>query len=145
MGIATLPITLVTAGGAALIALWLAIRTGMVRRAAGVSIGDGDNERLRARMRAQANYGESAPFILILIAVIEASQGPSLWLWLASVAFLLARVAHPFGMDGVRWCRAGGILVTFLLLFGLGLYAVLTPLGVTTHSRPAIETMPPQG
>ena len=30
MGIATLPITLVTAGGAALIALWLAIRTGML-------------------------------------------------------------------------------------------------------------------
>lgn len=143
--LAALPITLVTAGGAGLIALWLAIRTGTVRRAAGISIGDGGNERLRARMRAQANYTETAPFILILIGAIEAAEGPSLWLWVASVAFLLARVAHPFGMDGVRWCRAGGIVVTFLLLLGLGLYAVLTPLGAASPSQPTLEMTPARG
>lgn len=145
MAIMTLPITLVTAGGAALIALWLAIRTGTVRRASGVSIGDGGDQRLAARMRAQANYTESAPFILILIGVIEASQGPSLWLWAASVAFLLARVAHPFGMDGMRWCRAAGATVTLLLLLALGLYAVMTPLGVASPSRPTIEMAPARG
>ncbi|HEU4960669.1 MAG TPA: MAPEG family protein [Sphingomonas sp.] len=144
MGIAALPITLVTAGGAALIALWLAIRTGRARRAAGVSIGDGGDERLRARMRAQANYVESAPFILILIGLIETTEGPSLWLWAASVVFLLARVAHPFGMDGIRYCRTVGATVTMVLLLGLGLYAVLTPL-TAPATRPATIVGPSQG
>lgn len=144
MGIATLPITLVTAGGAALIALWLAIRTGRARRAAGVSIGDGGDERLRARMRAQANYVESAPFILILIGLIEMTEGPSPWLWAASVAFLLARLAHPFGMDGIRYCRTIGATVTMVLLLGLGLYAVLTPL-TAPETHPATIVGPSQG
>lgn len=128
-----LPITLVAAGGAAIINFWLAVRVSSVRHAEGVSIGDGDRPRLAARMRAQANFVEYAPFILILIGLIELTRGSSLWLWLASVAFLIARVLHPFGMDGVRYCRMIGTLVTFALLLGLGLYAVMSP----------FETVPP--
>ena len=126
MGI-VLPITLVTAGAAALINAWLVFRVGQVRRASGISIGDGGDQRLIARMRAQANFVENAPFILILIGLIELGQGPSLWLWVASIAFLLARIVHPLGMDGMRWGRMAGTIVTLLLLIGLGLYAVLTP------------------
>ena len=141
-----LPITLTTAGATALIAFWLALRTGSVRRAAKVSIGDGGDSALICRMRAQANFVEYAPFILILIALIEFSAGTSIWLWVVSVAFLIARIAHPLGMDGLKGARAFGTALTFLLLVGLGLYAISLPLIAKHESKPAvIETVPVAG
>lgn len=141
-----LPITLTTAGATALIALWLAIRTGGVRQKAKVSIGDGGDAALICRMRAQANFTEYAPFIVILIALIEFSAGTSTWLWAASVAFLVARILHPFGMDGMKFGRATGTTITFLLLAGLGLYAISIPLLAKQDARPnVIETVPAAG
>jgi len=146
MALSMLPITMVTAGGAALINVWLAFRIGQVRRQSGVMLGDGGDARLTARMRAQANFVESAPFILILIGLIELGEGPSLWLWIVSTAFLIARVAHPFGMDGVRWCRTIGAAVTLLILLGLGLYAVLTPWTQGSLAQaPSTVVGPPRG
>ncbi|GAA0310178.1 hypothetical protein GCM10009087_20320 [Sphingomonas oligophenolica] len=141
-----LPITLTTAGATALIAFWLALRTGNVRRAAKVSIGDGGDSALICRMRAQANFVEYAPFVVILIALIEFSSGTSIWLWVASVAFLVARILHPLGMDGMRYGRTIGTAVTFLLLVGLGLYAISLPLIAKHESKPTvIETVPVAG
>lgn len=141
-----LPITLMTAGAAALIALWLALRTGGVRQKAKVSIGDGGDAALICRMRAQANFTEYAPFIVILIALIEFTAGSSTWLWAASVAFLVARILHPLGMDGMKYGRAIGTAVTFLLLAGLGLYTISLPLLAKYDAKPkVIETLPPAG
>jgi len=141
-----LPITLTTAGATALIALWLALRTGGVRQKAQVSIGDGGDAALICRMRAQANFTEYAPFIMILIALIEFTAGTSTWLWVASVAFLAARILHPLGMDGMKYGRATGTGVTFLLLIGLGLYAISLPLIAKHESNPnVIETVPAAG
>ena len=123
----TMTSTLVTAGAAALINLWLAMRTGSVRSKSKVSIGDGGNDALIRRMRAHANFVEYAPFVLILIGLIEFSCGSSWWLWGVSAAFLLARVAHPLGMDGLPAGRMVGTLVTFLLLLGLGGFAIALP------------------
>lgn len=147
MEIIMLPVTLVTAGGAALIALWLGLRAGRARLGAKVNIGDGGNAALIARMRAQSNYVEYAPFIVILIALIEYTSGTSLWLWIASALFLIARVAHAFGMDGVKYCRTFGIAVTFALLFGLGVYAVALPLleHYETKAADPMETIVPAG
>jgi uncharacterized membrane protein YecN with MAPEG domain len=146
MELMALPITMVTAGGAALISVWLAMRIGAIRRARGISIGDGGDQALVARMRAHANFVEYAPFILILIGVIELAHGPSLWLWVASVVFLLARVAHPFGMDGVRGCRMAGTVATLGLLIVLGIYAVATPLLAPASSHAEkIDLTPRQG
>lgn len=146
MGPTLLPITLTTAGAAALINAWLAFRVGQVRRASGVMLGDGGDARLTARMRAQANFAEYAPFVLLLIGLIELTRGPSPVLWIVSVAFLIARVLHPFGMDGVRWCRMAGTVVTLLLLVGLGLYAVAAPLasGGSGGGR-SVVVGPPRG
>jgi len=141
-----LPITLTTAGGAALIALWLALRTGGVRQKAQVSIGDGGDAALICRMRSQANFTEYAPFIVILIALIEFTAGTSTWLWVASVAFLVARFLHPLGMDGMKYGRAIGTAVTFLLLAGLGLYTISLPLLAKHDAKPnVIETVPAAG
>jgi len=141
-----LPITLTTAGATALIALWLAIRTGGARQKAKVSIGDGGDPALVCRMRAQANFTEYAPFILILIALIEFSAGTSTWLWVASVAFLVARILHPLGMDGMKYGREAGTGITFALLLGLGLYAISIPLIAKQDAKPVvIETVPASG
>lgn len=138
-----LPITLVTAGAAAIINLWLALRTGAVRNRAKISIGDGGNEMLIRRMRAHANFVEYAPFIIILIGLIEVTGGTTLWLWAASAAFLLGRVAHPLGMDGLPGGRAAGTIVTFLLLLGLGGYAVTLPfLAHPAKSVPTVGAVP---
>ena len=138
-----LPITLMTAGAAAIINLWLALRTGSARTKAKVSIGDGGDETLIRRMRAHANFVEYAPFIVILIALLEFTTGTSLWLWVASALFLLARVAHPLGMDGLPGARMVGTLLTFVLLLGLGGYAVTLPfLPHDGAAKQAVSAMP---
>lgn len=121
----TLPVTLSAAAACAFINLWLAMRIGAVRRAENISIGDGGNERLTARMRAQLNFAEFAPIVLILLALTELARGASIGLWVAAVAFVLARIAHPIGMDGVMPARAFGIIVTFAVTAGLAIYAIV--------------------
>lgn len=75
-----LPISLTTAGAAALLNLWLAIRIGQVRTREKISVGDGGNEALMRRMRAQSNFVEFTPFVLILIALLELGTGTTTWL-----------------------------------------------------------------
>ncbi|MGJ3647571.1 MAPEG family protein [Sphingomonas sp. GlSt437] len=141
-----LPIALTTAGAAAIINFWIALRVGRARGAAKVSIGDGGNPQLIARMRAHANFVEYAPFVVILIALIEFTIGSALWLWIVSGVFLLGRVAHPFGMDGTPRARSFGTITTMLTLLGLGLYAATLPL-ISAHSTgaPAVEAAPLRG
>lgn len=129
-----LPITLTIAAAAALINVWLAIRVGRIRFAHKVSIGHGDVAMLETRMRAQANFVEYTPFFLILLGLIELASGSSTWLWLVAIAFILARIAHAFGMDrpAPNRLRAGGIMITMLVLLGLAIYALTIP-----YLRPA--------
>ena len=136
-----LPITLTITGAAALLNIWLARRVGQMRLAHKVSIGDGGNEALIARMRAQANFVEYTPFVLILIGLIELAEGSRLWLWIVGVAYILARIAHGFGMDRPRpdplKLRMIGMISTALILFGLALYAIVLPY---IHREPARVT-----
>lgn len=133
-----LPISLTIAAGAALLNLWLAMRVGRVRMSEKVSIGDGGNESLIRRMRAHSNYVENTPFVLILIALVELGLGPSLWLWGAGVLYLVARILHAFGMDGLGWGRTAGVLISMLTQLGLAIAALatvyLTPVGITSAS-----------
>lgn len=141
-----LPVTLILAGGLALINLWLSIRAGQARQSSKVWIGDGGDEALIRRMRAHANFVENAPFVLILVGVIEASVGTNIWLWVAAAAFLVARIAHPFGMDGWKPGRAIGAGISMLLLPLLGVWAIAIPFTAhhEVHADP-IETVVPQG
>ncbi len=128
MPLTLLPVSLVLAGGLALINLWLSIRIGQIRNAEKVFVGDGGNEPLIRRMRAQANFVENAPFVLALVGLIEFTAGTSIWLWIAAVAFLVARILHPIGMDGaIRPARMIGTIVTMLLLLSLGIWAIALP------------------
>ena len=124
-----LPITLTIAGAAALLNIWLGVRTSQLRIARKVMIGDGGDPQILARMRAQANFVEYAPFVLILMALIERAGAGQTWLWIAGAAFILARIAHAIGMDrpAPNPFRAGGILVTIVVLLVLAVDAIWIP------------------
>lgn len=124
-----LPITLTIAGAAALLHVWLSMRVSQFRRLHKVSIGDGGNEALLTRMRAHANFAETTPLFLILLGLVELAKGSPLWLWLMAVLFILARLAHPFGLErpGANPIRVGSIAVSWLVLLGLGAYAIAIP------------------
>ena len=122
----SLPITLTIAAGAALVNIWLMIRCGQARSKGKVSIGDGGDDFLIRRMRAHANFVESAPFVLILIAALEASGLGAGWLWYVGIAYIAGRLAHGLGMDGgaMEKGRMVGTLITMLTLLGLAGYAL---------------------
>ncbi len=143
MAIALLPITLTSAGVAALINFWLAFRCGRLRAASGGGLGTDGNALLLARSRSHANFAEYAPFILILIAVIELAEGSSLWLAVASALFFVGRIAHPLGMeDRLPQGRFIGTILALLALLVLGIYAISLPL--RAPAPPAAVTAPPQ-
>ena len=122
-----LPITLTIAGAAAILHVWLSVRVSRLRRQHHISIGDEDNVAVRTRMRAHANFAENTPIFLILLAFTELGAGGSLWLWGAAILFILARIAHVFGMDrpAPNPLRIGGIVLCWLVLLGLAGWAIL--------------------
>ncbi len=127
-----LPVTLTAAAAAAILNIWLMIRIGRIRASESISVGDEDNEALIRRMRAQANFVESTPFVLILIAVIEIAGKGDPWLAYVAGLYIVARVAHAFGMDGgtLSKGRMIGTIISMLTLIGLALVAVLVSVGV---------------
>jgi uncharacterized protein len=121
-----LPISLASAGAAALINIWLMIRIGMVRQARGVWVGDGGDDALVRRMRAHANFIENTPIVLILIALIEASRPGNRWLMAVAAAYTFGRVAHGVGMDGgaLGKGRTVGAMLSMLTLIGLAIWGI---------------------
>lgn len=121
-----MPITLTIAGAAAIIHVWLSLRVSRLRRPLKIAFGDGGNEILLRRMRAHSNYAENMPLFLILLALLEFATGGDLWLWGAGLLFVLGRISHAFGMDrpGANPMRVAGIAISWIVLLGLGLYAI---------------------
>ncbi|MEH3045821.1 MAPEG family protein [Sphingomonas adhaesiva] len=138
-----LPITLTIAAACAAINLWLALRVVPGRVRGKVLLGDGGSEALLAVQRAHANFTEYAPFVLILLALIELAGGSPTWLWVAGVAFVLARVAHGLGMTrpAPNPLRAGGALLTWVVLALLAGWALAVAYGAERAPR-AIELAP---
>lgn len=135
-----LPIALTAAGAAALIHIWLSFRVVQVRRSQKVLHGDGGNPFLLRRMRAHANFAENAPFFLILLVLLELSGARAEWLWAATIAFILARLLHAFGMDRdfASKLRMIGIVTTWTVLIALGAWAIAltyTRVGTATPER----------
>ena len=121
-----LPITLTIAGAAAILHVWLAGRVSRARGQFKISVGDGGNEALLRRIRAHGNFAENMPIFLVLLGFVELAVGRSLWLWAAGIVFVLARIAHAFGMDrqGANILRVAGISLSWLVLLGLGAVAI---------------------
>jgi uncharacterized membrane protein YecN with MAPEG domain len=126
------PITLLTAAAAALLNIWLGYRIAQHRHQFKVSVGDGGHEPLLRRMRAQANFMENAPFFLILLGGLELSGANRLVLAVIAAIFILARIAHPIGMDGgtVAVWRRNGIMGSTLATVALTVWAITCAIGL---------------
>lgn len=131
MTMTLLPVTLATAAALGLINLWIAFRIVRMRLKDDILIGDGGEELLAGRIRAHANLVEYAPFVLILMALIELSGGAHLVLVITGALFVAARIAHPIGMDKPtsNIPRAGGALLTWVTLAFLIGWGALIALG----------------
>ncbi len=141
-----LPISLTIAAGAALLNLWLALRVGRVRTREKVFIGDGGNDLLTRRMRAHSNFVENTAFVLILLALVELGFGSSMWLWAVGALYLVGRILHSLGMDGMMWGCMVGTIVTMLTQLGLALTALaivyLTPVSITATEVETVAATP---
>ncbi|MEM8725434.1 MAG: MAPEG family protein [Pseudomonadota bacterium] len=127
-----LPVTLAAVAAAAILNIWLMVRVGRVRAAEKIFVGDQDNEAVIRRTRAHSNFVENAPFVLLLVGVIELSGRGDPWLAYVAGLFMLGRVAHAFGMDGgsLSKGRMIGTIISMLTLLGLAVVAVLIGLNV---------------
>ena len=127
-----LPTTLSLAAAAAVINVWLMIRCGQVRISEKIDIGTGGHDLMERRMRAQLNFVENTPWVLFLIAALELGGKGLAWLPIVGGVYMLARVAHGFGMDGgsLGKGRSIGVMVTMLTQLGLAIFAVLVLLRV---------------
>lgn len=137
-----LPITLCLAAACALINFWLAVRCARIRVGAKLLHGDSGHVLLARRMRAHANFIEYTPIVLILFGLIEMAIGAPLWLWVAAMIFALARIAHGIGMDADQptvW-RAGGALLTWIVMIGLAIAALYVAYSAT-RAMPAPPVM----
>ena len=113
-------ITLFYASLLTLLALALAFLTGRQRFKTGTNLGLGEDFGMLQITRAHGNLIENALFFLVLLFLLETvAQIPNIYLLIMGDVFLLARLAHAYGItrvDGKSIFRAIGTLPTILVL-----------------------------
>jgi uncharacterized membrane protein YecN with MAPEG domain len=121
------PVTLATACILSLIYLVLVIRVSRGRLQYRISVGDGGNKDMLARCRAHANFSEYVPLLLVLMGLLEASNGNPLLLAIIGVLLILFRIFHAIGMPrpAPNFFRAAGAGGTFLMLAVLSLWGLI--------------------
>ena len=87
-----------------------------------VGLGDGGIKELEQRIRAHGNFIETAPFLLILMFLLESNGTSELALHLFGITMLLGRILHMAGLyksPTTSVGRALGMIMTnSLLLIG---------------------------
>src|SRR3546814_8120135 len=65
-------------------------------------------------MRAHSNFIENTALVLILLVLVSLRLLSSIWLWSAGALYLVGRILHAIGMDGMMWGRMAGAIITML-------------------------------
>ena len=125
-------ITLFYASLLTLLALTLAFLTGRQRFKTGPNLGLGEDFGMLQITRAHGNLIENALFFLVLLFLLETvAQIPNIYLLIMGDVFLLARLAHAYGItrvDGKSIFRAIGTLATILVLFVQSIWGMILSL-----------------
>lgn len=91
-------ITSLYAGLCALLIVALAFRIVRFRRSEKVGLGSGGKHHAQVLIRAHANAIEYVPIALLLLLMAELNGLAATWLHLLGGAFVLARLAHAYGL-----------------------------------------------
>ena len=94
-----LNITPFYAAALALLFIFLSIKTIKTRRAHKISIGDGGEKILLRASRVHANFAEYVPFTILLIGILEIQLYSSWMIHGLSVALIIARISHAYGLS----------------------------------------------
>ena len=97
---------------AALMIVALARKVISLRRQHKVALGDGGHQDLLAAIRAHANAVEYLPIGLLLLLLLELSQGPAWLIHLLGSLFIIGRLIHANGVSKAiigRLIHANGV------------------------------------
>ena len=110
-----------------ILAIFLALRNGVIRGKTKTMLGDGGSSELLQSMRAHGNLMEHAPIALILLLLLE-MQGVVDWkLHLIGSTFFLCRILHAYGISISREStpyRVVGALGSWVLMMGMSIYGI---------------------
>jgi len=110
-----------------ILAIFLALRNGLIRGKTKTMLGEGDSPELLQSIRAHGNLMEHAPIALILLLLLE-MQGVADWkLHLIGSSFFLCRILHAYGITISREStpyRVVGALGSWVLMLGMSVYGI---------------------
>jgi uncharacterized protein len=86
----------------ALIYVALSFRVIRLRQVLRVSLGDGKDKQLKRAIRVHGNFSEYVPFALIMIYFVEIQSQNTLLVHGLCNAFILARLAHIYGVSQIK-------------------------------------------
>lgn len=123
-----LPVTSLYAGLLALLLVTLSVKTILMRRKTGTSVGDNGNADMLKAIRVQGNFTEYTPFALLLLALSELQGAPGWAVHVLGLMLLAGRLLHVWGFGSTPQiipARQAGMVLTFLMIIiaGLGLAA----------------------
>ena len=123
-----LPVTSLYAGLLALLLVTLSVKTIMMRRKTGTSVGDQGKPDMLKAIRVQGNFTEYTPFALLLLALSELQGAPGWALHVLGLMLLVGRLLHVRGFGATPQIiplRQAGMVLTFsmIIIAGLGLVA----------------------
>ncbi|MEY3337154.1 MAG: inner membrane protein YecN [Pseudomonadota bacterium] len=126
-------ITGIYAGLCGLLLTVLYVRVSQRRRAVKIGVGTGGDAELEQRVRAHGNLIEAAPFVLILLYLVERTALDPIFIHAFGATFLLARLAHAQGISSTTGRSTGrfvGSLATVLILAALSVILVARSVSV---------------
>ena len=120
-------ITLLYASLLTIMAVLLALKTGMTRGKTNTMLGNGDSSELLQSIRAHGNLIENAPFVIILMGLLEMQSVADWKLHILGSLFFLFRILHAYGISISREStpyRLAGTIGSWLIMVSMSGYGI---------------------
>jgi len=120
-------ITLLYASLLTIMAVLLALKTGMTRGKTNTMLGHGESSELLQSIRAHGNLIENAPFVIILMGLLEMQSVADWKLHILGSLFFLFRILHAYGISISREStpyRLAGTIGSWLIMVSMSSYGI---------------------
>ncbi len=94
-----------------------------------ISLGDDNNTDMQKRIRAHGNFIEYIPFALFLLFLMEVLEANAYFIHILCIALIIGRIAHVYALlnkNGASLARAGGIILTFIVIIIAAIYNIFS-------------------